>query len=59
MPFFLTQKNENNTTNLAMPPSKEELQTVCGLHDRLIEGIYKRAPIYRKIFLGRFPRICQ
>lgn len=41
-----------------MPPSEGELQTVCGLHDRLIEEIYKRAPVYRKIFLGKYRRIC-
>ena len=47
---------EKNTFG-RVPPSEEELQTMCGLHDRLIEGIYGRAPVYRKIFLGRFRRV--
>lgn len=37
-----------------MTPSGEELETVHLLHDKLIQGAYEKAPLYKKMLLGRY-----
>lgn len=48
---------EKNTFGNAAP-SEAELQAVCSLYDRLTADVYERAPLYKKMLLGRYREVC-